>query len=73
VRLATSFEVFGEIVGAGLEASIHARRLGHGEMDFTVSLSLIDRTQEQLGTLAGIVERYGVELDVDEHRHASLK
>jgi hypothetical protein len=73
VRLATSFKVFDEIVGAGLEGSIHARRLSYGGMDFTVSLSLIDRTQEQLGTLAEIVERHDLELDVDEHRHVSLK
>lgn len=68
-----AFEVFGDIVAAELEGAIHARRVGADEMDFTVSLSLVDRTQEQLDTLAGIVERYDVELDVDEHRHASLK
>jgi len=42
-------------------------------MDFTVSLSLVDRTQEQLATLAAIVERYDLEFDVDDHRLASLK
>jgi len=42
-------------------------------MDFTVTLSLADRTQEQLGALAVIVERYDLELDVDDHRLASLK
>jgi hypothetical protein len=73
VRLAQAFEVFDEIVGAGLEGSIHARRLSDGEMDFTISLSLVDRTQEQLATLAAIVERYDLALDVDDHRLASLK
>jgi hypothetical protein len=58
VTLAQAVEVFGEIVGVGLEGSIHARRLQHGEMEFTVSLSLVDRTQAQLATLAAIVERY---------------
>jgi len=73
VRLAQAFEVFDEVVGAWLEGSIHARRLSHNEMDFTVTLSLADRTQEQLGALAVIVERYDLELDVDDHRLASLK
>jgi len=41
-------------------------------MDFTVTLSLVDRTEQQLATLAGIVEQHKLELDVDEHRHASL-
>lgn len=72
MRLATAFEVFDEIVGAGLEGSIHARRFGHVEMDFIVTLSLVDRTQQQLAALAGIVEQHNLELDVDEHRHASL-
>lgn len=72
VRLATAFEVFDEIVGAGLEGSIHARRFGQAEMDFTVTLSLVDRTEQQLAALAGIVEQHNLELDVDEHRHASL-
>ena len=73
VTQAEAFEVFEKIVGAGLEGSIHARQLGQGEMDFIVSLSLVDRTQAQLATLAGLVERYMLELDVDEHRHASLR
>jgi hypothetical protein len=73
VRLAVAFEVFDEIVGAGLEGSIHARRFDAEHMDFAVTLSLVDRTQEQLATLAAIVERHDLELDVDEHRHASLR
>lgn len=73
MTLSQAFEVFDKIVGAGLEGSVHARRSSDVEMDFTVGLSLVDRTQEQLGTLAGIVERYELQLDVDEHRNASLK
>jgi hypothetical protein len=72
MRLATAFAVFDEIVGAGLEGSIHAKRFGQPEIDFTVTLSLVDRTEQQLATLAGIVEQHKLELDVDEHRHASL-
>jgi hypothetical protein len=72
MRLATAFEVFDEIVGAGLEGSIHARRFGQAEMEFTVTLSLLDRTEQQLAALAGIVEQHKLELDVDERRHASL-
>jgi hypothetical protein len=72
MRLATAFKVFDEIVGAGLEGSIRARRFGQPEMDFTVTLSLVDRTEQQLAALAGIVEQHRLELDVDEHRHASL-
>jgi hypothetical protein len=41
-------------------------------MDFIVTLSLIDRTQQQLAALAGIVEQHNLELDVGEHRNASL-
>jgi hypothetical protein len=73
VKLAQAFEVFDEIVGAGLEGSIHARPFDPEHLDFAVTLSLVDRTEEQLGTLAAIVERYELELDVDEHRHASLR
>jgi hypothetical protein len=73
VRLAQAFEVFDELIAAGLDGSIHARPFDHDDMDFTVSLSLVDRTQEQLGLLAALVERYDLELDVDDHRHASLK
>lgn len=73
MKLAQAFEVFDEIVAAGLEGSIHARRTGPGEMDFIVSLSLADRTQEQLAILAAIVERYDLELDVGDHRNATLK
>ena len=72
MRLATAFQVFDEIVQAGLEGSIHARRLGDVEMEFIITLSLVDRTQQQLAALAGIVEQHNLELDVDEHRHASL-
>ena len=42
-------------------------------MDFAVTLSLLDRTPEQLATLAAIVQRHNLELDVDDHRLASLK
>jgi hypothetical protein len=73
VRLRQAFEVFDEIVSVGLDGSIHARRSGHGEMDFIIGLSLVDRTQEQLGTLARLVERFELELDVDDHRVASLR
>jgi hypothetical protein len=41
-------------------------------MEFTVTLSLLDRTEQQLAALAGIVEQHKLELDVDERRHASL-
>ena len=57
------------MVAAGLEGSITARRSDTEHMDSVVTLSLVDRTQEQLATLAAIVERYDLELDVDEHRH----
>jgi membrane-bound lytic murein transglycosylase MltF len=73
VRLAQAFEVFDEIVRAGLEATIHARWLNADKMDFAITLSLADRTQEQLATLAALVEQYDLELDVDDHRLASLK
>ena len=73
MELAQAFEVFDEIIGAGLAGSIHARRLDPEHMDFTITLSLADRTQEQLATLAAIVERYDLTLDVDDHRLASLK
>ena len=72
MRLATAFTVFDEIIGAGLEGSIHARRFGDVEMDYIITLSLIDRTQQQLAAQAGIVEQHDLKLDVDEHRHASL-
>jgi len=73
VRLAAAFEVFDEIVGAGLDGSIHARRLDPEHMDFVVTLSLVERTPEQLAALAAVVERYELELDVDERRQASLR
>jgi hypothetical protein len=72
VKLAQAFEVFDEIVAAGLAGSIHARRLDPEHMDFAVTLSLADRTQGQVATLATVVERYDLELDVDDHRLASL-
>ena len=41
VKLAQAFEVFEEIVGAGLEGSIDARRFDPEHMDFAVTLSLV--------------------------------
>jgi len=73
VELAQAFEVFDEIIGAGLEGSIQARRLDREHMDFAITISLVNRTQAELVTLAEIVERYDLELDVDDHRFASLK
>lgn len=73
MELAQAFEVFDEIVSAGLEGSVQARRLDPEHMDFAITLSLANRTEEQLATLAAIVERYDLELDVDDHRLASLK
>jgi hypothetical protein len=73
VELAQAFNVFAEIVSSGLEGSIHARRLDPEHMDFAITLSLVDRTQEQLATLATIVDRYDLKLDVDDHRLATLK
>jgi hypothetical protein len=70
---ARAFEVFDEIIAAGLEGSIHAHRFDPEHMDFAVTLSLVDRTQEQLATLAAIVERYDLELEVDDHRLATLQ
>ena len=72
MKLARAFEVFDGIVGAGLEGAIHARWLDPEHMDFAITLSLVNRTEEQLSTLAAIVERYDLELDVDDHRVASL-
>ena len=73
MKRAKAFEVFGEIIDSGLEGSIHARWPDHEPMDFAITLSLVDRTQEQLATLAAIVERYDLALDVDAHRVATLK
>ena len=73
VELAKAFEVFDRILGVGVEGSIHAQRFDSGEIDFTVTLSVADRTQEQLTTLAAISEQYNLELEVDDHRLASLK
>jgi hypothetical protein len=73
MELSKAFEVFDRILGIGLEGSIHAHRFGSDEIDFTVTLSLADRTPEQLTTLAAISEQYNLELDVDDHRLASLK
>jgi hypothetical protein len=72
VQLARAFEVFEGILGAGLEGSIHAHRFGVDELDFTVTFSLVDRTEKQLAAVAATVERYDLELDVDDHRLASL-
>jgi hypothetical protein len=72
VELARAFKVFDEIVGAGLEGSIHARRLDPEHVDFSLTLSLANRTRDELATLAAIVERYDLELEVDDHRLASL-
>jgi hypothetical protein len=73
VKLAQAFEVFGEIIDAGVEGSIHTRWVDPEPMDFAITLSLVDRTQEQLAALAAIVERYDLALDVDDHRLATLK
>ena len=73
MELAQAFEVFEEIVSAGLGGSVHTSRLDLEHLDFTITLSLVDRTQEQLATLAAIVERYDLALDVDDHRLAALK
>ena len=73
MKLAQAFEVFDQIVSAGLEGSIHARRLDSKHVDFAITISLADRTQEQLATLAALVERYDLALDVDDHRIVSLK
>jgi hypothetical protein len=72
VKLARAFEVYDEVLSADLEGSIQARRLDPERLEFVISLSVADRTQEQLATLAAIVERYDLELDVDHHRLASL-
>jgi hypothetical protein len=62
VKLARAFEVYEEVLGAGLEASIHARRLDPEHEEFTITLSLADRTPEQLAPLASIAERYDLEV-----------
>src|SRR4029078_12937541 len=36
------------------------RTFGRAEMDFTVTLSLVDRTEQQLSAVAGIVEQHKV-------------
>jgi hypothetical protein len=58
MRLATAFQVFGEIVAAGLEGR------------FARDLSVMARWTS---SSPSIVERHDVELDVGEHRQASLK
>lgn len=73
MKRAQAFEVFGEIIDAGLEGSIHTRRADPELLDFAITLSLVDRTQEQLAALAAIVESYDLALDVDDHRLATLK
>jgi hypothetical protein len=72
VKLARAFEVFDEIVAAGLDGSIVARRLDSEHMDFRVTLSLAGRSEEQLATLTVVVERYDLDLEVDDRRNASL-
>ena len=72
MKLAQAFEVFDEIVAAGLDGSIVARRVDSEHMDFRVTLSLANRSEEQLATLAAVVERYDLELEVDDRRLASL-
>jgi hypothetical protein len=73
VKRARVFEVFGEIIDSGLEGSIHTHWADAEPMDFVISVSLVDRTQEQLAALAAIVERYDLALDVDDHRLATLR
>ena len=74
MKVARALEVYDEILNAELEGSIHARMVyPEQQMDFAVTLSLVDRTQEQLATLGAIVDRYELELDVDDHRLASLR
>jgi hypothetical protein len=73
MELAKAFEVFDQILSLGLDGSIHAHRFGSDEIDFTITLSLADRTPEQLTALAAISEQYNLELEVDDHRLASLK
>ncbi len=73
MKLAQAYEVFDEIVAAGLEGSIRARRLDPEHMNFAVTLSLANRTEEQLATLTAIVERHDLEFEVDGHRVASLE
>jgi hypothetical protein len=51
VKLARAFEVYDEILSADVEGSIHARRLDTEHMEFTITLSLIDRTAEQLAAI----------------------
>ncbi|HEY8777103.1 MAG TPA: hypothetical protein VIM33_11570 [Gaiellaceae bacterium] len=68
-----AFEVYDEILSADLQGSIHARRLDPERLEFIITLSLIDRTPEQLAAVASVAERYDLELDVDDHRLVSLK
>jgi hypothetical protein len=73
VKLAQAYKVFDEIVAAGLEGTLRARRVNPEQMDFVVTLSLANRTEEQLTTLTAIVERYDLGLAVDDHRVATLE
>jgi hypothetical protein len=73
VKLARAFEVYEDVLGAGLEASIHARRLDTEHEEFTITLSLADRAPEELAALASIVERYDLDFDVDDYRLATLR
>jgi len=72
VILARAFEVYGKILAAEVEASIHARRLAAEAMEFTITLSLADRTPQQLAEVASIVDRYELGLEVDNFRLATL-
>jgi len=73
VKLARAFEVYDQILSADLDGSIHARRLDPEHLEFTIMLSLVERTPEQLAAVASIAERYELELDVDDRRLASLR
>jgi hypothetical protein len=72
VTLDRAFEVYGKILAAEVEASIHARRLDPEAMEFTITLSLAERTPQQLAEVASIVEDYDLELEVDDFRLATL-
>jgi hypothetical protein len=72
VTLARAFEVYDKILAADVEASIHARRLDPDAMQFSITLSLADRTAQQLAEVSSIVEEYGLELEVDNFRLATL-
>jgi hypothetical protein len=72
VNLARAFGVYEELLAAEVEASIHARRLEPEPMEFTITLSLVDRTPQQLAEVASIVDRHELDLQVDDFRLATL-